>query len=127
MEIEHTAILVHDLCGAKAFFEHYFNAKANAGYYNPKTGLRSFFLTFDGSARLEIMSNPGSMDSDKDPLRTGYHHLAFSVGSTANVDLLTRRLQEDGYQIVSGPRMTGDGYYESCVIGFEGNRIEITV
>lgn len=26
----------------------------------------------------------------------------------------------------SGPRVTGDGYYESCVLDPEGNRIEIT-
>lgn len=33
----------------------------------------------------------------------------------------------DGYKIVSGPRTTGDGYYESCLIGIEGNQIEITI
>jgi len=33
----------------------------------------------------------------------------------------------DGYEVISGPRTTGDGYYESCVIGIEGNQIEITV
>lgn len=36
-------------------------------------------------------------------------------------------MQEDGYEVVSGPRTTGDGYYESCIIGIEGNQIEITV
>lgn len=30
-------------------------------------------------------------------------------------------------KIVSGPRTTGDGYYESCIVGIEGNQIEITV
>ncbi|MEQ3199474.1 glyoxalase, partial [[Ruminococcus] torques] len=39
----------------------------------------------------------------------------------------TRQMQEDGYEVVSGPRTTGDGYYESCIIGIEGNQIEITV
>lgn len=33
----------------------------------------------------------------------------------------------DGYEVVSGPRTTGDGYYESCVVGVEGNQIEITI
>jgi len=37
------------------------------------------------------------------------------------------RLGADGYQVVSGPRTTGDGYYESCIVAVEGNRIEITV
>lgn len=50
-----------------------------------------------------------------------------SVGSREKVDILTQRLKEDGYEIVSGPRTTGDGYYESCIVGIEGNQIEITV
>ncbi len=33
----------------------------------------------------------------------------------------------DGYEVISGPRTTGDGYYESCIIGPEGNLIETTV
>ena len=48
-------------------------------------------------------------------LRTGYVHIAFSVGSRASVDTLTERLKGDEYQVVSGPRTTGDGYYESCI------------
>ena len=54
-------------------------------------------------------------------------HVAFSLGSKEAVDALTKKLNEAGYEIVSGPRITGDGYYESCVIGIEGNRIELTV
>lgn len=30
-------------------------------------------------------------------------------------------------EVLSGPRTTGDGYYESCVLAVEGNQIEITV
>lgn len=59
--------------------------------------------------------------------RIGYAHIAFSVGSAAAVDALTKRLREDGYEVISGPRTTGDGYYESCIVGIEGNQIEITV
>lgn len=54
-------------------------------------------------------------------------HVAFSVGSKKNVDRLTELLKADGYEVVSGPRTTGDGYYESCIVGIEGNQIEITV
>ena len=78
-------------------------------------------------ARLEIMQRPGMDDSEKSPFRTGFIHLAVSVGSRENVDSLTEKLIEDGYEVISGPRTTGDGYYESCVLGFEGNQIEITV
>lgn len=54
-------------------------------------------------------------------------HIAFSVGSKEKVDVLTARLKADGYKVVSGPRTTGDGYYENCIVAIEGNQIEITV
>jgi lactoylglutathione lyase len=73
------------------------------------------------------MSKPDMTDSRKDLNRTGFAHIAFSVGSMEQVDLLTSRLRDDGYEVVSGPRTTGDGYYESCVVAIEGNQIEITV
>ena len=66
-------------------------------------------------------------DFPKTPNRTGYVHIAFSVGSKEKVDELTKRLKADGFDVVSGPRTTGDGYYESCVVVIEGNQIEITV
>lgn len=66
-------------------------------------------------------------DISKDLARTGYIHIAFSVGSKERVDSLTAQLKADGYEVVSGPRTTGDGYYESCVVGIEGNQIEITI
>ena len=66
-------------------------------------------------------------DWDKPLNRTGYAHIAFSVGSKEKVDELTERLKADGFEVVSGPRTTGDGYYESCVVAIEGNLIEITV
>ena len=54
-------------------------------------------------------------------------HIAFSTGSREKVDELTEKLKQDGFRITSGPRMTGDGYYESCILDWEGNEIEITV
>lgn len=66
-------------------------------------------------------------DEIKNLSRTGYIHLAFSVGSKEAVDELTQKIKSDGYNVVSGPRITGDGYYESCVVGIEENQIEITV
>ena len=43
------------------------------------------------------------------------------------MDALTERLKVDGFEVVDGPRMTGDGYYESCFVDAEGNQIELTV
>lgn len=127
MNIEHIALYVNDLEGARAFFVRYFGAQSNDGYYNSKTGFRSYFLTFDHGARLELMSRPDMADLDKPLTRTGLAHIAFRLGGRAAVDRLTARLREDGYQVVSGPRTTGDGYYESCILAFEGNQIELTV
>lgn len=127
MKIEHIALYVNDLEAAKDFFIQYFQASSNDMYHNTKTGFRSYFLSFEDGARLEIMNKPDMLDAEKDAARTGYIHLAFSVGSPEEVDRLTARLKADGYEVMSGPRTTGDGYYESCVVGFEGNLVEITV
>lgn len=127
MYIEHIAMYVNDLERAKDFFVKYFQAIPNDCYHNPRTGFRSYFLTFAEEARLEIMNKPGMEDPEKALARTGYIHIAFSVGSKEKVDALTACLKEDGFQVVSGPRTTGDGYYESCIVGVEGNQIEITV
>lgn len=126
MRIEHAAIYVNDIEAEKKFFTRYFGASAGEMYHNKNTGFSSYFLSFDGGARLELMTAPRLQDMDKLPLRTGFAHLAFSVGSCKEVDALTERLRADGYAVVSGPRVTGDGYYESCVLDAEGNRIEIT-
>ena len=80
-----------------------------------------------GRSRLEIMNRPDMTDEEKVLNRTGLIHIAFSVGSKERVDELTGRLKSAGFDIVSGPRTTGDGYYESCIIAIEGNQIEITI
>ena len=127
MKIEHVAMYVSDLEKAKEFFTIYFCGKANDGYHNPKTGFRSYFLTFDDGCRLEIMNKPAMEDPQKALTRTGFIHIAFSVGTKEKVDSLTSQLKQDGYDVISGPRSTGDGYYESCIIDLEGNQIEITI
>ena len=127
MRIEHVALYVNDLDAAKQFFTRYFGARSNELYHNVTTGFRSYFLSFDDGARLEIMTRPDMDDLEKPLARTGFVHLAFSVGSPEAVDRLTVQLAADGYLVASGPRTTGDGYYESCVVAIEGNQIEITV
>lgn len=127
MKIEHIAMYVQDLESCRQFYIQFFNAKSNRQYHNPKTGLRTYFLTFEGGARLEIMSRPDMVEGDNDLLRTGLTHLAFSLGSKEQVDLLTKQLAEAGFRTLSGPRTTGDGYYESCILGPENIQIELTV
>ncbi|MGO2890593.1 VOC family protein [Enterococcus devriesei] len=126
MKIEHVAMYVKDLESAKTFFETYFEATSNDQYHNPKTGLRTYFLSFSDGARLELMTRPEMIEKETAAFLTGYTHLAFSLGSKEAVDTLTAHLAADGYQVLSGPRTTGDGYYESCILGPEENQIEIT-
>ena len=129
MHIEHVAIWTTNLERLKVFYELYFQANAGKKYHNPRRQFESYFLTFASGARLELMQMPTiptSLDNTEAQF-TGYIHLAFSVGSSAQVDALTAQLGKDGYRVVDGPRWTGDGYYEGCVLDPDGNRIEITV
>lgn len=127
MKIEHIAVYFKDLESGKEFFETYFGAVSGGIYHNINTGFKSYFLSFEDGARLEIMTREDLTDGSATELRTGYIHIAFSVGSREAVDSLTNKLQAAGYKVLSGPRITGDGYYESCILGPENNRIEITV
>ena len=95
-------------------------------YHNPRTGLRTYFLSFGDGARLEVMARPDTVERSQSALLTGYIHVSFSVGSREAVDSLTATLRQDGYNVMDGPRVTGDGYYESCVSGPEGCLVEIT-
>ncbi len=127
MRIEHIAMYVNNLEAVRDFFVTYFNGHPNDGYHNKTTDFRSYFISFDDGTRLEIMNKPDVADQKKLFNSTGYVHIAFSVGSKERVDELTSKLKTDGFKVVSGPRTTGDGYYESCVVAIEGNQIEITI
>jgi len=129
IRIEHIAMWVKDLEKQKAFYEKYFQARAGEKYINRQKNFQSYFLSFDGGARLELMSNPEIPNSTNDSLRQsiGLIHFAISIGSPEKVDQLTSELKKSGLKILDGPRTTGDGYYESVIIDPEGNRIEITV
>lgn len=58
MKLEHVALYVSDLERARAFFVDWLGGRSNEGYHNPKTGLRTYFISFDGGARLELMTRP---------------------------------------------------------------------
>ena len=111
----------------KDFFIRYFNGTSNEMYHNPKTGLKTYILSFeDSDVRVELMTRPEVKEEEENIHRQGFIHLSFSVGSQEAVDNLTKVLNEDGYQVLSGPRTTGDGYYESCIVGPEKILIELT-
>ena len=125
MMIEHAARYTIDLERARAFYETYFDGAAGKLYHNPETGLQTYFISFADGARLELMTRPELEEGERSRLWTGWSHLAFKAGTRENVDALTERLRADGYEVTSGPRVTGDGYYESCVLDPDGNTVEI--
>lgn len=127
MHIEHVAVWTRDLERLRDFYIRFFQAEAGPRYANPRTGFQSYFLSFAQGARLELMQMPGIPESANDPLAqfTGLVHLAFSAGSEAEVERLTEALRAAGCAVVSEPRRTGDGYYESVILDPDGNRVEI--
>src|SRR5687768_1821498 len=129
MHIEHLAIWVSDLERMKVFYCNYFGATAGPVYLNPVKQFQSIFLTFGQGPRIELMKMPGIPASANDPYRqfAGLVHFAISVGSAHAVDDMADRLIGDGFELLDGPRMTGDGYYECVFLDPEKNRIEITV
>lgn len=143
MTIEHVAIWARDLEVLRAFYVRWFGARSNDRYENRVRGFRSYFLVFgdeagtgggaSGVARLELMEMPGIAEPgmagegvDNLPQRFGLAHLAMKVGSREAVIRLTEDLRCAGVRIQSEPRQTGDGYFESCILDPEGNRVEIT-
>ena len=130
MKIEHIAIWVNDIETLKDFYKTYFLAKSNSKYVNEKTKFESYFLSFSSGTRLELMQRPDIIQKahdNRDQEFIGYAHLAMSVGSEEVGDKITQQLIQDGHSCVSGPRRTGDGYYESVILDPAGNRVEITI
>ena len=58
MKIEHLAVWVSDLETARRFYETYFEGESGEKYHNPKKSFTSYFISFKGEARLELMHRP---------------------------------------------------------------------
>jgi lactoylglutathione lyase len=127
--IEHVAFWTEDLERLAGFYTKYLGATVGSKYVNPAKGYESHFLSFAGGARIELMrtSTLNPVKHAPGAHRMGLAHLAISVGSMQGVAELSSRLKQDGFEVVDGPRHTGDGYYESVVLDPDGNRIEVTV
>ena len=123
--INHLALWCSDIERTRTFYEQYFGAVANAKYRNPSKRFESYFLSFEGLVRLELMHRPDIVATAATQT-LGYAHMAISVGSEAEVDQLTQRMIAAGVRCIDGPRRTGDGYYESVVLDPDGHRVEIT-
>jgi lactoylglutathione lyase len=129
MTLEHVAIWTDNLEGLKTYYSTYFGGVANEKYTNEKKQFQSYFLTFKSGARLEIMTRPDIPDNANDSIGKQYKgiiHLAFGVNTMQEVDDKAKELTNHGFPILSGPRTTGDGYYEFETLDPDNNRIEVT-
>lgn len=125
VHITHFAVYAQNLEKSKEYYVQYFHGSSNQKYENTK-GFSSYFISFDSGARLEIMSHTDLEKRTQKDKESGWSHIAFSVGSKEAVIELTNRIVADGYALLSPSRVTGDGYFESCVSDPDGNRVEIT-
>ncbi|MGB3466072.1 MAG: VOC family protein [Cyclobacteriaceae bacterium] len=127
MKIEHIALWSKDIERLSDFYVRYFDGVKGDKYTNLKKRFSSYFISFDTGCRLEIMHNDAIPLSAVDPLiqATGITHFAFDLETEENVMRKTNLLIDDGYQLVDGPRRTGDGYFESVMLDPDGNRIEL--
>jgi lactoylglutathione lyase len=126
VRIEHVAVWVRDLERMRAFYVEQLGGTSGAGYHNPRTGFRSYFISFAEGARIELMSGVDGSGGGPAAAVAGYAHVALSFGSREAVDALVRDLEQAGVVIAGRPRTTGDGYYEAVIQDPEGNRIELT-
>jgi lactoylglutathione lyase len=127
MNIHHIALWTNNLEEMKEFYTRYFRCKSNSKYTNSRTGFESYFLEFDTGIKIELMKMESIPENKNDIKRQnlGLIHFAISTGTREQVIALTRKIKDNGYTILSEPRETGDGYFESCILDPEGNRVEI--
>ena len=125
MRIAHIAIWTERLEELRDFYVHYFGGISNDKYTNTAKGFESYFVTFGGECRLELMRRT-DIQGRNSASQLGLCHLAFELDSREAVLMLTERLRRDDYRILGEPRITGDGYFESVAADPDGNQIELT-
>jgi lactoylglutathione lyase len=125
MRIAHVALWTTDLDAAADFWRRHFAAQVGEEYVSRnRPGFRSRFVRLADGAAIELMTGPW-IDAAEPAERVGWAHVAVSLGSAEAVDAAARRFEASGL-LLSGPRKTGDGYYEAVVAGPDGAPIEIT-
>jgi len=124
MDIDHIAIWTENLEREKDFFLRYFECSVNEKYINPAKQFSSYFISFGGGARIELMER-ADIREGRAGETLGTAHIAINVGSREKVDSMTERFEKDGFIVAGKPRITGDGFYESVIMDPENNVIEL--
>jgi lactoylglutathione lyase len=125
ISIAHVALWARDLEAMREFYVRQLGGRSGPRYDNATTGFSSCFISFGAGPRIELMHRPG-VPSRPEGAATGYAHVALSLDGRPAVDAAVERLRQAGVTVESGPRETGDGYYEAVIVDPEGNRIELT-
>lgn len=125
MHIAHIAIWTWNLERMVDFWRDFFGASAGAPYRSARRpGFESRFLQLAHGPAIEVMQGPWIAPLTPEE-RAGYAHLAISLGNREAVAALAAKAARLGI-LQSGPRMTGDGYYEAVLLDPDGNPVEIT-
>jgi len=128
MKLEHIAIWTDNIELLRNYYISFFDGQSNEMYINPKNQFQSYFISFESGARLEIMSMPNIPDNTNDTINAqhkGIIHIAFGVDTKQEVDAKASLLVANGFEILNGPRVTGDGYYEFVTLDPDKNRLEV--
>ena len=127
MQVAHIALWTNNLEQAAAFWQEHFNATVGEAYHSKRReGFISHFVTLAHGPALELMTLPGLVDKPpREDNRTGWAHIAISLGSVEAVDKMVAALEPTG-ALVHAARWTGDGFYEAVIADRDGNLIEIT-
>src|SRR5207245_10917739 len=116
MKLDHVAIWAVDIELMRTFYEKYFDARSNLKYENERKSFTSYFLTFPGGGRLELMHRPdvqGVPNSLTSCEFIGYAHLGVELGSRVAVDALTQRRQDAWCPVLGEPTTTGYAPYRT--------------
>ena len=126
MKLAHTALWTRDLDAAAAFWVRYFNASIGDPYHskNRVNFVSRFVVLPESSSKIELMTGPWVEDGAAESV--GWHHIAVSLGSEEAVTVLAERCRADGC-LKSGPRWTGDGFWEAVITMPDGTPVEITI
>src|SRR2546425_9735197 len=124
MKLDHVAIWAVDIELMRTFYEKYFDVRSNLKYENERKRFTSYFLTFPGGGRLELMHQPDIQripESQSSREFIGYATWVWSWGLGPPSTPLQKDCRATGSRFSMGQDGTGDGYYESMVADPEGN------